>query len=309
MKKLLQVLLSFCMLLTFSACGGAQDKKTDYDSIKIETIDDFSLETVASNSVEKRFICELDTGEWEGTVNDYDLYYYGLDKVNIIVGDKIVSLKDALDNGVLNAQFLLDRFEADKNAKKCKSDSMQDGGTTYYAYPNHTIIKYNRLGGTKDLYIGVPDMKSTVDKEKEVDGKKDYSGIKAENTNDFEVSVVKAETAEKKYIMHIREYDQSIDGDRPQLFYYGLDAVNISINGITLPLVEAIKNDVINTKLLLDKFEADATAGKCKSDMYKDGGTLYYEYSDFKVLKFNILDGVNDLYIGTPDMPYEIKDK
>ncbi len=163
MKKLLYVLLGFCVLLTFSACKDTQaENKIDYKSIKIETVNDFYLETVTSDSVEKRFICELDTGEWEGTINDYDLYYYGLDEVNIIVGDKTISLKDALDNGVLSVQLLLDKLETDADIGKCSEDMYKEGGTLRYEYDEYTVFKFKVINGPKDIYIGIPDMQYDV---------------------------------------------------------------------------------------------------------------------------------------------------
>ncbi len=36
--------------------------------------------------------------------------------------------------------------------------------------------------------------------------------------------------------------------------------------------------------------------------MYRDGGSMVYQYGSYTILKCHTLDGNRDVYIGTPEM-------
>ena len=53
---------------------------------------------------------------------------------------------------------------------------------------------------------------------------------------------------------------------------------------------------------ILIKANQDASNGKIKSEMYKDGGTTEWYYDTYTIIKCHSLDGNRDVYIGIPEM-------
>ena len=61
---------------------------------------------------------------------------------------------------------------------------------------------------------------------------------------------------------------------------------------------KALKEKVITTEQILEQAKIDDKYGVCKEGMYRDGGTLEYLYDDYTIIKYNTLDGNEDLVIG-----------
>ena len=45
------------------------------------------------------------------------------------------------------------------------------------------------------------------------------------------------------------------------------------------------------------KIREDLDSDKIKGGMYKDGGSMEYQYNNYTIVKFNNLNGKRDLYI------------
>ncbi len=86
------------------------------------------------------------------------------------------------------------------------------------------------------------------------------------------------------------------------VYYYGLDGMDVTVDGQTMSLQQAMGVGIVSTGYLLEQADADAKAGRCKLLVYKDGGSKLYRYEDYALLKMNTLDGDKTLYIGTPDL-------
>lgn len=125
------------------------------DNILIDGYEDFELEVKVSNKIEKKKI--LNNKDLSSDKQDYNLYFYGLDAVNVTVNNKTMSLEDALKSGKLTIQGLLQKANRDIPNAIC----YKDGGSIEYHYKDYTIIKYHTLSGNGDVYIGVPEMKLT----------------------------------------------------------------------------------------------------------------------------------------------------
>lgn len=48
----------------------------------------------------------------------------------------------------------------------------------------------------------------------------------------------------------------------------------------------------------LDQAKLDEKYGICETAFFSDGGSIEYRYKDYTILKFNSLDGNEDLIIG-----------
>ena len=115
--------------------------------IDVDGYDDFEITVVKSANAEKRKI--LNNREVDKLNSDYDLYYYGLEEVNVKVNNKEMTFENALREGYITLSGLLTKANRDG----VKRDSYDDGGSTRFHYEDYTIIKYNTLDGNHDLYI------------------------------------------------------------------------------------------------------------------------------------------------------------
>ena len=129
----------------------------DTNDILTEGYEEFKLTVKETNNKNKTKI--LNNQELYKNNSDFDLYYYGLDKVNILVDNKTMSLEDALKSGKMTIDGILVKANQDESDGKIKSKMYKDGGTTEWYYEDYTIIKCHSLDGNRDVYIGVPEMR------------------------------------------------------------------------------------------------------------------------------------------------------
>lgn len=69
-------------------------------------------------------------------------------------------------------------------------------------------------------------------------------------------------------------------------------------NDMVYDFEKALKEKVITVEQILEQAKLDDKYGICKEEMYSDGGTLEYLYDDYTILKYNTLNGNEDLVIG-----------
>ena len=86
---------------------------------------------------------------------DFGVYTIAGDVSITIEGDMVYSLEDALKQGVIKVQDILEQAKQDEKYGFCEEAYYQDGGSTEYRYTEYTILKYNTLDGNKDLVIGM----------------------------------------------------------------------------------------------------------------------------------------------------------
>lgn len=86
---------------------------------------------------------------------DFGIYTIAGDVSITIEGDMVYSLEDALKQGVIKVQDILEQAKQDEKYRFCEEAYYQDGGSTEYRYAEYTILKYNTLDGNKDLVIGM----------------------------------------------------------------------------------------------------------------------------------------------------------
>ena len=123
----------------------------DTDNILTDGYKEFEISVKKSENKTKTKI--LNNMELYKNNSDYDLYYYGLDEVNIFVDNKTMSLEDALRSGKMTIEGILAKANKDVSDGKIKNDKYYDGGTTEWYYSDYTILKRHTLRGDGDVYI------------------------------------------------------------------------------------------------------------------------------------------------------------
>lgn len=83
------------------------------------------------------------------------------------------------------------------------------------------------------------------------------------------------------------------------VYTYGGD-VDITIDGdMVYSLQDALENKVITINDILEQLELDEKYNVCSDvGFYSDGGSKEYYYSNYTILKYNKLDGTDDIVIG-----------
>lgn len=126
----------------------------------------------------------------------------------------------------------------------------------------------------------------------------DYVEINKENNQKFEIQFNKDVNSNK--ITKILGKDETNKYDYDIYSYKG--TVDIVINNEKMSLRDALINNKITIDEILEKVNKDANETKIFQDIYKDGGSRYYLYGDYSIIKLNTLDSNYDLYIGVPSM-------
>ncbi len=79
-------------------------------------------------------------------------------------------------------------------------------------------------------------------------------------------------------------------------------SVNIRIDNKEYSLKQALTENKITMNEIIEKVNQDERNGKIKAEMYKDGGSILYQYDNYAIIKFHTLEGNRDVYIGSRDM-------
>lgn len=99
---------------------------------------------------------KIDTIIDKGEKAEYEFNVYTFDgSVSFTKGtDMVYTFDTALDQGVITIEDILEQSKIDTKYGVCKMLYYLDGGSTEYYYDDYTILKFNSLGGCKDLVIG-----------------------------------------------------------------------------------------------------------------------------------------------------------
>ena len=137
--------------------------------------------------------------------------------------------------------------------------------------------------------------------------------ISTEGFREWEMKVVPSKEPNNKKIM---EKTQPQDSETTShwykqynLYYHGLEDVIITVDGEKHSLDHALKRGKITMSAILAKANQDVSDGVIQDLRYKDGGSAVFKYPDYTIVKYHTLDGNDDMYIGTPDIGIDVKDK
>lgn len=121
------------------------------NDISADGYSDFEILVENSNSKEAKKI--LNNKDLYKNNSDYNLYYYGLNKVNVKVDGKIISLEEALKSGKVTLEKIISNANSDFENEKISGGMYKDGGSMMYEYDNYVIFKFHSLDGNRDMYI------------------------------------------------------------------------------------------------------------------------------------------------------------
>ena len=137
--------------------------------------------------------------------------------------------------------------------------------------------------------------------------------ISTEGFREWEMKVVPSNEPNNKKIM---EKTQPHDSDTTShwykqynLYYHGLEDVIITLDGEQHSLAHALKRGKITMSAILAKANQDVADGVIEEISYDDGGSAVFKYPDYTIVKYHTLDGNDDMYIGTPDIGIDVKDR
>ena len=129
----------------------------DTDNILTNGYEEFELSVKKSNDKKKTKI--LNNQELYKNNSDFNLYYYGLEEVNVFVDNKTMSLEEALKTGKMTIEGILAKANKDVSDGIIREERYKDGGTAEWYYEDYTIIKRHSLDGNRDVYIGIQEMR------------------------------------------------------------------------------------------------------------------------------------------------------
>ena len=124
--------------------------------------------------------------------------------------------------------------------------------------------------------------------------------ISVDGYEDFEITVKKAKDIEKKKILNNK--DLAADKQDFNLYYYGLDEVTVKVNDETMSLEEALRSGKVTLQGIVAKANKNLDAKEIKGDIYKDGGSMIYQYDTYTIIKCHTINGNRDVYIGIEGM-------
>lgn len=137
--------------------------KVDVTKIELKSTENFEIrfydKQPQSNTKVHKILDKSETAKY-----DYDIYAYE-GSVNILINGKEMSLREALLNNKITMNEIIAKANNDLREDKIKGDMYRDGGSMEYLYDNYTIVKFHKLDGKRDVYIGKKNMRlNDIDK-------------------------------------------------------------------------------------------------------------------------------------------------
>ena len=88
-----------------------------------------------------------------------------------------------------------------------------------------------------------------------------------------------------------------LEADPPKkVLYYGIDKVEIITGSGTQDLVDAFKNGSVTEEKIFSFLDEQVKSGRGKTAMYKDGGSIQYDFEGFTVLRMkSYISGSRDI--------------
>lgn len=124
--------------------------------------------------------------------------------------------------------------------------------------------------------------------------------INTEGYEDFDLFAIADEGRNSSFV--INNCELSTYNPDYNLYYYGLGEVFITVDGKTLPLVNALRLGKVTLSGIISKCNTLAALGEIEVLHFKDVGSKIFRFDNFSILKFHTLDGNRDVYIGPVDM-------
>lgn len=130
--------------------------------------------------------------------------------------------------------------------------------------------------------------------------KVEATNIEIKSTDKFEIRFYDKHPQSETKVYKILDKSETDKYDYNIYTYEG--AANILINNKEISLRDALLNNKITMNEIIQKANQDLKDKKISGDMYRDGGSMIYQYKNYTIIKCHTIDGNRDVYIGTPEL-------
>ena len=122
--------------------------------IRVNMLTDYNINYYKESKKDKyKLIVSYDDKENIKKVKsfDYDIYYYGIKKIDVVINNTTYDLLDAIDTNLITLDEIIYNMK--------NTSTYKDGGSKLYiSYDlnddTYSILKCNTLNGNNDIYIG-----------------------------------------------------------------------------------------------------------------------------------------------------------
>lgn len=130
--------------------------------------------------------------------------------------------------------------------------------------------------------------------------KVEATNIEIKSTDKFEIRFYDKHPQSETKVYKILDKSETDKYDYNIYTYEG--AANILINKEEISLRDALLNNKITMNEIIEKANQDLKDKKITGDMYRDGGSMIYQYQNYTIIKCHTIDGNRDVYIGIPEL-------
>lgn len=125
-----------------------------------------------------------------------------------------------------------------------------------------------------------------------------YTTVMLEAKKDYELTVERSKTSGVTWMTDVTFYKKN----GFHAYLYCLDKAYVTLGSKSIYIGDALNSEKLYVDTLLKKAEEDVKNSKAKTDMLKDGGTKFYWYDGYTIIKRNTVDGNKDLIITYADI-------
>lgn len=125
-----------------------------------------------------------------------------------------------------------------------------------------------------------------------------YTTVMLEEKKDYELTVERSKANGVTWMTDETFYKKN----GYHAYLYCLDKAYVTLGGKSVYIGDALNSEKLYVDTLLKKAEEDVKNSKAKTDMLKDGGTKFYWYDGYTIIKRNTTDGNKDLIITYADI-------
>ncbi len=125
-----------------------------------------------------------------------------------------------------------------------------------------------------------------------------YTTVMLEEKFDYELTVKRSKSSGVTWMTDEAFYKKN----GFHAYLYCLDKAYVTLGSKSIYIGDALNSGEMSVDRLIEKANNDANCGIIKRDMLKDGGTMFYRYDDYTIIKRNTTDGNKDLIITYADI-------
>lgn len=218
-----------------------------------------------------------------------NVYYYGLDGMDVTVEDITMDLGRALQVGVVSPEYMLVQAERDASAGKATLVEYKDGGSMLYRYEHYAILKMNTIAGDTSLYIGSADLTIAALEKSQKNDVPLLKIVASQNKPDTPIRVSTWRTAMMTdYIMYFADVD-SVQVKTDDGYQDILDAVHsgkTDIDTLRSELWELANADGSQAQVICGDGLSDGVPYTTTTMRFKDFNVIFTGYQDRREVLF-----------------------